>query len=64
MAQMKAFVGVITEVRGSIVANMSTNSSKKHLGSILVNIEVTIIYCILLTQCHEEVLKLQPLIPP
>ena len=46
MAQTKALVGVITEVRCSIVANMSTKSSKKHLGSILVNIKVTIIYTI------------------
>ena len=37
MAQTKALVGVIAEMHCSIVAKMSTNSSKNYLGSILVN---------------------------
>ena len=43
MAQTKALVGMITEMRCSIVANMITKGSKKHLGSILVNIKVTLV---------------------
>ena len=37
MAQMKALAGAITEMHCSILDEMSTNSSKMHLGSILVN---------------------------
>ena len=37
MAYTKALVGVITEIHCSIVGEISTNSSKLHLGSIPVN---------------------------
>ena len=38
MAQTKTLAGAITEIHCSIVvAEMSTNSSMMHLGSILVN---------------------------
>ena len=37
MAQTKALAGALTEMHCSIVGEMSTSSSKMHLGSILVN---------------------------
>ena len=37
MAQMKALAGAITEMHCSIEVEFSTNSSKMHLGTILVN---------------------------
>ena len=37
MALTKALAGVIPEIHCSIVAEMSSNSSKMHLGSILMN---------------------------
>ena len=37
MAQIKVLAGAITEIHCSIVVEMSTNSSKINLGSILVN---------------------------
>ena len=37
MARTKAVAGAITEIHCSIVADMSINSSKMHLGSILMN---------------------------
>ena len=40
MAQTKALAGATTEMLRSIVGEMSANSSKIHIGSILVNVVV------------------------
>ena len=37
MAQTKALAGGITEMPCSVMAEVSANSSKMHLGSVLVN---------------------------
>ena len=41
MAQMKVLASAITEIHCSIVVEMSTNISKIHLGSVLVNSAVS-----------------------